>query len=424
MTDRNAVASRIVAFIGALAVSLLAVSPRPAEAQLQVDITSGVTAPIPIAIEDFADDSRTSAEVVRQDLGRSGRFAVGPRTAADYLLAGRASMGTDGRTTLDFELTNLLTGQRLLVERVVAAPAAWRNAAHRISDRVYQKIIGARSAFATRIAYVSVDGQPPSQRYQLIVADADGENAKVILQSRLPLMSPAWSPDGEWLAYVSFETRTAAIYLQKVRTAERRRVSGRAGVNNAPSWSPDGRKLALTLSSAGGNLDVHLLELESGELTRITDHPAIDTEPAWSPDGGQLYFTSDRAGGPQIYRVDLAAGAGAGASARAQRVTYVGAYNARPRVSPDGRLLAFITREDGAYRVAVQDLGNGTVRVLSKGSQGESPGFSPDGGTLIHAARVRGQGVLATVSADGLIQQSLKADRGEVREPAWGPFLP
>jgi TolB protein len=171
---------------------------------------------------------------------------------------------------------------------------------------------------------------------------------------------------------------------------------------------------------------VHVLELESGELTRITDHPAIDTEPAWSPDGRQLYFTSDRAGGPQVYRVDLAAGAGtgAGASARTQRVTYVGAYNARPRVSPDGRLLAFITREDGAYRVAVQDLGNGTVRVLSKGRQDESPGFSPDGGTLIHAARVRGQGVLATVSADGLIQQSLKADRGEVREPAWGPFLP
>jgi len=418
MTDRSTpFANPLRRLLALLTVLGLAAQP-VAQAQLQVDITSGVTAPIPIAIEDFVADPRASAEVVRADLARSGRFLVGPRNGADYLLTGRASVGADGTSTLDFELLNLLTGQRVLVERVTAAPAAWRNAAHRISDRVYQRIIGSRSAFATRIAYVSVDGQPPALRYQLIVADADGANARVILQSRLPLMSPAWSPDGEWLAYVSFETRTAGVYVQRVRTAERRRVSGRVGVNNAPAWSPDGRRLALTLSSPNGNLDVHVLEIDSGELLRITDHPAIDTEPAWSPDGSEIYFTSDRAGGPQVYRASVAA------AARVQRVTFLGNYNARPRISPDGKQLAFVTREEGAYRVAIQDLGNGDVRVLSKGRQDESPGFSPDGGTLIHAARERGQGVLATVSADGLIQSRLKADRGDVREPAWGPFLP
>lgn len=389
-----------------------------AEAQLQVDITSGVTAPIPIAVEDFSADVQPSAEVIRRNLLRSGRFLVGERTAADYLLTGRASIGADGRTTREFELLNLLTGQRLLVERISAPPGAWRNAAHRISDRVYQRIIGARSAFATRIAYVSVDGQPPAQRYQLIVADADGENARVILQSRLPLMSPSWSPDGESLAYVSFETRSAAVYIQKVRTAERRRVSSRAGVNNAPSWSPDGRRLALTLSSGGSNLDIYVLDVDSGALTRLTDHPAIDTEPDWAPDGSHLYFTSDRAGGPQIYRLAVEAGS------RPQRITFTGPYNARPRVSPDGRSLALVTRTDGGYRVGIQDLGNGTLRVLSKGRQDESPYFSPDGGALVYASRERGQGVLATVSADGLIAQRLAADRGEVREPAWGPFLP
>lgn len=402
-----------------LCVSLIGLSATPvAEAQLQVDITSGVTAPIPIAIEDFSADPKPSAEVIRRNLMRSGRFLVGERTASDYLVTGRANVGADGRTTIDFELLNLLTGQRLLVERISAPPAAWRNAAHRISDRLYQKIIGARSAFATRIAYVSVDGQPPSQRYQLIVADSDGENAKVILQSRLPLMSPAWSPDGEWLAYVSFETKTASVYVQRVRTAERRRVSSRPGVNNAPTWSPDGSRLALTLSSSGGNLDVYLLDIASGALTRLTDHPAIDTEPVWSPDGTQVYFTSDRAGGPQIYRSSIEPGS------RPQRMTFSGSYNARPRVSPNGRLLAMVTREEGAYRIAVQDLGNGTVSVLSKGRQDESPYFSPDGGTLVYASRERNQGVLATVSADGLIAQRLAADRGEVREPAWGPFLP
>lgn len=403
-------------FVG-IAVALLGSLP-VAEAQLQVDITSGVTAPIPIAVEDFAADMQASAEVIRRNLTRSGRFLVGQRTAADYLLTGRATVGADARITFDFELMNLLTGQRLLVERISAPPSAWRNAAHRISDRVYQRIIGARSAFATRIAYVSVDGQPPAQRYQLIVADSDGENARVILQSRLPLMSPSWSPDGESLAYVSFETRSAAVYVQRVRTAERRRVSARAGVNNAPTWSPDGSRLALTLSSGGSNLDIYVLELSSGTLTRLTDHPAIDTEPEWSTDGNQIYFTSDRAGGPQIYRLSLEAGS------RPQRITFTGSYNARPRLSPDGRSLALVTREGSAYRIGIQDLGNGTLRVLSKGRQDESPYFSPDGGTLVYASRERGQGVLATVSADGLITQRLAADRGEVREPAWGPFLP
>jgi TolB protein len=195
-------------------------------------------------------------------------------------------------------------------------------------------------------------------------------------------------------------------------------VSGRAGVNNAPAWSPDGRRLALTLSSPAGNLDVYVLELEGGALTRVTEHPSIDTEPVWSGDGSRLYFTSDRGGGPQVYRTEPRAGA------TATRVTFGGNYNARPRLSPDGKQLAFITRDGGGYRVAVQDLGNGSMSVLSKGSQDESPGYSPDGGTLIYAARERGQGVLATVSADGLISQRLKADRGDVRDPAWGPFLP
>jgi TolB protein len=319
---------------------------------------------------------------------------------------------------VDFDLVNALTGTKLASQRFVGAPSALRNAAHRVSDVVYQKILGVRGAFATRIAYVAVDGTPPAQHYQLIVADADGANPHLILESRFPLMSPAWSPDGQWLAYVSFETKHSAVYVQLVRTGERRQVSARAGVNGAPEWSPDGRKLALTLGGSGGNPDIYVLDLASQALTRITDDPAIDTEPEWTPDGRSLYFTSDRAGSPQIYLIGVQAGA------RPKRITFGGNYNARPRVSADGSQLAMVTLDNGNYRIAVQDLSSGAVRVLSHGHLDESPSFAPNGATLIYSEREADHGSLATVSTDGLTGLRLKASQGEVREPAWGPFSP
>jgi TolB protein len=434
MTKRNALS------LLAMLCAVLLAAPA-ARAQLRIDITSGVTDPIPIAIVKFASDPAAGfdyADVIQQDLERSGRFRLLARErmpaapsradalvaadwrslGTDYVLVGRSAPGpVPGQSVVDFELLNVLNGQRLLAERITVPAATARNGAHRIADRVYEKVLGVRGAFATRIAYVSVDGAPPSQRYQLIVADSDGEGARVILESKQPLMSPAWSPDGEWLAYVSFEARASAIYLQRLRSGERRRVSARVGINGAPAWSPDGSKLALTLSGSGGNLDLYVLELASQSLTRLTDDPGIDTEPSWAPDGAAIYFTSDRSGGPQVYRMAPSP------NDRPRRITFTGSYNARPRVSPDGTQLAYVTLEGGGYKVAIQGLANGANRVLTKGRFDESPGFAPNGALLIYAGRERGQGVLATVSADGLITQRLKSDRGEVREPAWGPFL-
>jgi TolB protein len=332
------------------------------------------------------------------------------------VLVGRVTPAGGAQLAVDCELLNALTGQSLGSQHLNATLATLRMAAHQVSDFVYQRILGTRGAFATRIAYVAVEGAPPAQRYQLLVADADGENPQVVLDSRQPVMSPSWSNDGQWLAYVSFEDRVSAIYVQELRSGERRRVSARAGVNGAPAWSPDGKRLALTLSGSGGNLDVYVLDLGTQGLARITDDPAIDTEPAWSADGASLYFTSDRSGGPQIYRTDVAG------HTRVQRMTFGSPYNARARLAPDGRSLAFVTREGSDYRIAVQDLGNGAVRVLTKGSLDESPGFAPNGMSLIYAGRQAGRGTLATVSVDGLVSQRLKSDRGDVREPVWGPF--
>jgi TolB protein len=429
-----------IAAWGVLALALGAA--RVAHATLDIEITSGVRDPVPIAIVPFArvvpaDGGLDVAQVIEHDLQGSGRFRALPRgqmpatpanaagvaagtwkaVGSDYVVVGRVIDAGGGQVGIEFDLVNTLTGVRLVTQRFIGEPGALRNAAHHVSDAVYQKILGVRGAFATRIAYVAVDGTPPAQRYQLIVADADGENQHLILESRYPLMSPAWSPDGQWLAYVSFETKHSGVYVQRVRSGERRQVSARAGVNGAPAWSPDGKRLALTLGGSGGNPDIYVLDLATQGLLRLTDDPAIDTEPEWAPDGSSVYFTSDRAGSPQIYRIPVQAGA------HPRRITFTGTYNARPRLSPDGSQLAMVTLDNG-YRIAVQDLTNGSVRVLSHGHLDESPSFAPNGATLIYSEREGNRGTLSTVSTDGLTGLRLKAPQGEIREPAWGPFGP
>ncbi len=425
-------------------VAVLAVcAVRPAHAELQIEITKGVIDPVPIAVVPFAravpaDGGLDVTTVVLSDLGSSGRFRLMARNAMTttptraqdvvptdwkaagntYVVVGRVSSIAADQLAVDFDLVNVLTGQTVVTQRFTGSQAALRNAAHRVSDTVYEKIIGVRGAFAKRIAYVSVDGAPPTQKFQLVVADADGENPRIVLESKYPLMSPAWSNDGQWLAYVSFEGKRSGVFVQRVRTGERAKVSARAGINGAPAFSPDGKKLALTLGGTAGNPDIYVLDLSTQDLLRITDDPAIDTEAVWSADGQSLYFTSDRAGSPQIYRIGVKAGE------RPKRITFGGSYNARPRISPDGTQLAMVTLDGNNYRIAVQDLSSNAVQVLSKGRQDESPSFAPNGALVIYSGEEGGRAALATVSTDGLISQRLKSDQGEVREPVWGPFTP
>jgi TolB protein len=405
-------------------------------------VTHGQDDAIPIAVVPFNSTEEAAAsfdvaQLVSDDLARSGRFkSMGrkdmidqPHTGAnigfddwrrlnnDYILVGQVQPQGADRYNIVFELYNVLNRQRLLGYQISANKSGLRLASHQVADMVFQKILGVRGAFATRIAYISVLGHLPTKSYQLVVADADGMNPRIVMQSNEPLMSPSWSPDGQSLAYVSFEDKLPSVYVQLLKTGERRRVSSRAGVNQAPAWSPDGKKLALTLSTRDGNLDIYTLDLTTQALTRITDDPGIDTEPQWSNDGASLYFTSDRAGGPQIYRVGIRSGD------KPRRLTFQGSYNARPRLSPDESQLAFVTQEDGAYRIATMDLrSRGDVQVLTKGRFDVSPSYAPNGAEIIYASRDRGRGVLALVSSDGRVQERLVSSEGEVQEPAWSPF--
>ena len=430
---------RFAAQLAGLTLVLLLAS-QPSRAQLRLDVTEGVRDAVPIAIVPFGGQAEGGpsdiAAIVSGDLRLSGRFApldrqdmvARPTTGqeirfqdwrllkSDYLVVGRLN-SNGGGSAVDFELFNVQTGQQLLADSIPVVGQGQRAAAHRIADLVFERLTGIPGAFSTRIAYVSVAGTPPTQRYRLVVSDADGYNQRTVTESGEPLMSPSWSPDGQSLAYVSFETKTSAIYVQRLATGERRRVSARSGINGAPAFSPDGQRLAITLSR-DGNLDIYVLELATQSLTRMTSDEAIDTEATWTPDGRSLYFTSDRAGSAQIYRMDL------DGAKQAQRVTFTNGYNARPRVSPDGKELALVTLDRGGYRIGVLDLKTRNLRVLTDGRQDESPSYAPNGATIIYASESRGQGDLALVSSDGRYQERLRSDSGDVREPAWSPFAP
>ena len=415
-----------------------------AHAQLRIEITSGIERPVPVAIVPFGWEGPAGSSVpfdvaglVAQDLGNSGRFD--PMSVADmvsqptqptqvnfrdwqivevdYLVIGSMREDSPDRYSVVYQLFDVVRGEQVLGFRLTSAGQDLRATSHRVADMIYEELTGIQGVFGTRIAYVTEQRRSPEDRtFQLIVADADGENANVIAESNQPLMSPAWSPDGRRIAYVSFENNQSAIYVQTLRTGTRERVSARRGINGAPVFSPDGRRLALALSQGEGNLDIYTLDLATQVLRRITENAAIDTEPAWSEDGEALFFTSDRAGSAQVYRVIAEPGN------RAQRVTFEGTYNTRPRVSPDGERLAIVHRNQGNDRIAVVDPGNGLTTVLSRGQLDESPSFAPNGAMVIYATRDQGQGVLAAVSTDGRIHQQIASVAGDVREPVWSPF--
>ena len=425
----------------ATAVSLASVRT---DAQLVIEIRSGVERPVPMAVVPFGWDGPGApapfdvATLVTADLAQSGRFdpmAVGDMVSrptqpadvafedwrivdVDYLVIGQVQSHIDGSHTIVFQLFNVLRGEQIVGYRLTTGGSVedLRVAGHRVADMIFEELTGIRGVFGTQIAYVNERRIGAEQRFYLIVSDADGANPQVVAESPDPLMSPAWSPDGRKLAYVSFEGAQSSIYIQTLRTGIRERVSSRAGINGAPVFSPDGRMLALTLSRDRGNLDIYMLDLATQVLTRLTRSSAIDTEAVWAPDGEQIYFTSDRAGGPQIYRVEPRPGA------RVQRVTFEGSYNARPRVSPDGDRLAVVHEARGNYRIALVDPDTGLTQVLSNGSLDESPSFAPNGALIIYATKEGGRGVLASVSTDGRIRQQIASVAGQVREPVWSPF--
>jgi TolB protein len=414
-----------------------------AYALLKIEITDGVDGALPIAIIPFNRKGVPGPipfnvkDIVTADLQRSGKFApikedklisrpqsmeamnykLWRLASIDHVVIGQIKMLAPNQYKVEFRLIDVFKGGMALGFVFDADNKNLRNRAHKISDLIYEHIIGEKGAFETQISYVTVERKVGVQPiYKLQTADTDGYNPEMILQSTQPIMSPSWSPDGRRLAYVSFENRKSEIYVQDVDVSSRQRkkISSRAGINGAPVWSPDGKKLAMTLSKKG-NPDIYIMDLASKKLKQITRHWGIDTEPTWMPDGSAIVFTSSRSGKPQLYRVPISGG-------RPKRLTFEGRYNANAEISPDGGSVAFVQGEGNVFKIALMDLETGFVQVLTEGALDESPSFAPNGSMILYAAQAEGRGVLAAVSTDGRFKQRLILSEGDVREPTWAPF--
>ena len=403
-----------------------------AQAQLSIGITGAGANRIPVAIANFAGETAAAQVItatVRADLERSGLFKlIDPAGAtldenaqvnftdwkgrgADALAAGSVTRAPDGRMQARFRLYDTQKQVALGGAVYVTGNDQLRAAGHRIADYIYEKLTGEKGVFSTRVAYVVKSGG----QFRLQIADADGQGAVTALSSTEPIISPVWSPDGSKLAYVSFEKKKPVIYVHTLASGQRQVVANFKGSNSAPAWSPDGRKLAIVLSK-DGNSQIYSVNADGTGVQRLSNSAGIDTEPRYSPDGGSIYFTSDRGGSPQIYRMNANGG-------DAQRVTFEGSYNVSPRPAPDGKSLAFISRRDGRFQLAVMDLASKQVQVLTDSHKDESPSFAPNSRMVLIATETGGRGVLSAVSSDGRIKQRLSIAAGDVREPAWGPFI-
>ncbi|WP_027350380.1 Tol-Pal system beta propeller repeat protein TolB [Halotalea alkalilenta] len=426
---------RLVALTGML---MMLVASAYARAELNIQITRSSDQAIPIAIAPFTANGQQLpqdvSQIIENDLRNSGQFSPLPRdrqvgnpapgdqidyqawqaSRANYLVVGRVEPNGNGYR-ITYELHDVFGNARELGEVVTSGPDQLRSRAHYVADQIFEKITGIRGAFQTRIAYITSQGVDPNISFALYVADQDGYNPQQVLTSNQPVLSPTWSPDGGKLAYVSFESGRPAIYVQDLATGRRLQLTSFTGINGAPAWSPDGRKMAMSLSK-DGTPDIYVMDLATRNLERLTNNSAINTEPDYSPDGSSLIFTSDRSGQPQLYRYDFAAG-------QAQRLTFTGNYNAGGHYSPDGETVFMVTRTDRGYQVAKQDLATNRVTVLTDTGWDEAPAIAPNGTMVVYATQQGTRGVLGAVSADGRASFVIPSPEGNVREPAWSPFL-
>lgn len=425
-----------------LVLQLLAATAYAAETLDTIIIDAGYDKQTKVAIVPFRVDPRVRAqmpmqEIVEFDLQRSGLFEVLPAASMlslpskpsevlfrdwkilgqEFLVVGNVVPGDTGGQVLNLYVFDVVAERLLAAQAIAGSSGQWRDMAHKAADIAFEQATGIPGAFSTRLMYVLASGLGTRDAtFKLEVSDSDGERVRTLHESSEPILSASWAPNGRQVAYVSFDTGRSAIYLHDLITNSREKIAEFPGTNSAPRYSPDGKDLAMVLSK-DGNPEIYVMNLASRQLRRMTQNRAIDTEPSFSPDGSKIAFTSDRGGKPQVYQLDAATGA------FDSRLTNDGDYNARAQYMPDGKHLIFVHRQRGVFHIAWQSLVKNDFRILTQTDLDESPSVAPNGAMLIYATQIDGQGILAVVSVDGRVKYRLPSSEGDVREPAWSPYL-
>ena len=401
--------------------------------ELILEITQGTEDPYRVAILKFEGDQKVSNDIdkiIRNNLKRSGEFNLFanedllslPTSETevifndfkilniDYLVIGK--IVKDGISiSVVYDIFDINKGKKIRTSTVYGIPNKNRQLGHYVSDGIYEEITGMKGISSTKILYVT-----ENKNFNLMVADADGSNEQILLKSNDPIISPAWSPDSKKVAYVSFETGMAKVYIQDIATGERELAIENSSQISSPSWSPDGKFLSLTMYQ-DGNAEIYILNLKNRNLTRLTNHFSIDTESSWSPKGSKIMFTSGRSGSPQLYEIDLRR-----FNAKPKRITFDGNYNAKGSYLPNNEGFIFVHRENKNFQIAIKYFNENFIRPLTNAQLDESPSISPNGNVIVYAIKDDGMSLLAGVTLSGA-KFRLPAKMGFVREPAWSGFL-